>query len=84
MFQLIVLCGLNRCFSDFVVALHLTFCSSVSWWGNFENYRVVQRLQEDLGLSPASSIEESALDSNASGLFICPQKFPSGVGNRHI
>lgn len=35
-------------------------------------------------LSPASSIEDSVLDSNASGIFICPQKFPSGVGNRHI
>lgn len=52
--------------------------------GGMLKIRVVQRLQEDLGLSPASSIEDSALDSNASGIFICPQKFPSGVDNRHI
>lgn len=84
MFQPIVVCGSKHHFSDFLVALHLTFCSSVSWWGNFENCGVVQRLQEDLGLSTASSIEGLALDGKASGLFICPQKFLIGVGNRCV
>lgn len=53
------------------------FLLSCQLVGNFANHRVVQRL------SPASSIGDSALNSNASGLFVCPKKvFTIGLSSQ--